>query len=431
MNRLLPMQRGATRVLVLAPTRELAAQIAEHFQQLAVGTKLTCAAVFGGVAMGGQERAFRKGVDVIVACPGRLLDHMHNSYADFSSLKFLVVDEADRMFDMGFLPDIKRVLAALPKDRQTLLFSATLPREIVELSRSVLRNPERINIDRAPAAAEGVSHAVYPVSSDRKSNLLLELLNHNIKGSSTLVFTRTKHRANRLADFLDKNGVPCARIHGNRSQSQRTLALAGFKKGSFQVLVATDIAARGIDVEALGYVVNFDVPHQPEDYIHRVGRTARAQLTGEALTLVAPEEEQDFTAIERTLGKRLPRQKLSGFDYTSKPKAVDALNVRPPRPPRSDGRSQGRQRERPQGDNRQPARSNADNGPRERSQGRPSHAPADNRSRERSHGQPASSGAQYGHSSANNQPPGYVPLTQHAHSAGANKPRNARRTSRW
>ena len=318
MNRLLPQQRGATRALVLAPTRELAAQIAEHFQQLAAGTRLTCAAVYGGVGMGSQERAFRKGVDMIVACPGRLLDHMRGPYADFSSLKHLVLDEADRMLDMGFMPDIKRILAAIPRERQTLFFSATLPPEIVELSRSLLRDPARIDIDRKAAPPVGVSHAVYPVPSDRKSGLLVELLGRDITGS-VLVFTRTKHRANRLADFLDKNGVPCARIHGNRSQAQRTAALAGFKKGSFRVLVATDIAARGIDVEALGTVVNFDVPHMPEDYIHRVGRTARAQLTGDAYTLLSPEEERDFAAIERALGKRLQRQTMTGFDYRAAP----------------------------------------------------------------------------------------------------------------
>jgi ATP-dependent RNA helicase RhlE len=320
MNKLLPMQRGATRALVLAPTRELAAQIAEHFRELAVGTSLTCAAIFGGVGMGSQERAFRKGVDVIVACPGRLLDHMRGRYAEMSALQFLVLDEADRMLDMGFLPDIKRVLAAIPKNRQTMFFSATLPPAIVELARHLLRNPAQINIDRIAAPVAGLSHAVYPVASDRKPGLLLELLGQKILGS-VLVFTRTKHRANRLAEFLDKNGVACERIHGNRSQSQRTAALAGFKKGSYKVLVATDIAARGIDVEALGSVVNFDVPHQPDDYIHRVGRTARAQLTGDAYTLVAPEEERDFGAIERALGKRLPRHRVEGFDYTQKPAA--------------------------------------------------------------------------------------------------------------
>ncbi|HUJ75423.1 MAG TPA: DEAD/DEAH box helicase [bacterium] len=313
-NRLLPQQRGATRALVLAPTRELAAQIADHFTQLAHGTRLTSAAVFGGVSMGGQDRAFKKGVDLIVACPGRLLDHMRGPHVDFSSLQCLVLDEADRMLDMGFLPDIKRVLAALPKQRQTLLFSATLPPAIVELSRGLLVDPVRIDVERRPAPASGVSHAVYPVSSGGKPGLLVQLLGREIRGT-TLVFTRTKHRANRVADLLDKHGVPCARIHGNRSQSQRTAALAGFKSGEFRVLVATDIASRGIDVEALGSVVNFDVPHVAEDYVHRVGRTARAQLTGSAYTLVSPEEEKDFAAIEKAIGKRLPRHKLEGFDY--------------------------------------------------------------------------------------------------------------------
>ena len=330
MNKLLPMQRGATRALVLAPTRELAAQIAEHFRELAAGTSLTCAAIFGGVGMGSQERAFRKGVDMIVACPGRLLDHMRGRYAEMSALQFLVLDEADRMLDMGFLPDIKRILAGIPKNRQTLFFSATLPAAIVDLARHLLRNPVQINIDRIAAPVAGLSHAVYPVASDRKSGLLLELLGQRISGS-VLVFTRTKHRANRLAEFLDKNGVACERIHGNRSQSQRTAALAGFKKGSYKVLVATDIAARGIDVEALGSVVNFDVPHQPDDYIHRVGRTARAQLTGDAYTLLAPEEERDFGAIEKALGKRLPRHRVEGFDYTQKP-AAPAHSPRMQRP---------------------------------------------------------------------------------------------------
>ncbi len=365
MNHLIPQQRGATRALVLAPTRELAAQIAEHFEQLAVGTRLTCAAVYGGVGMGSQERAFRKGVDVIVACPGRLLDHMRGPHADFSSLQHLVLDEADRMLDMGFLPDIKRVLAAIPKNRQTLFFSATMPPAIVELSRQLLRDPARLNIDRKPAPATGVSHAVFPVASDRKSGLLVELLSRGISGS-VLVFTRTKHRANRLADFLDKNGVPCARIHGNRSQSQRTAALSGFKKGSYRVLVATDIAARGIDVEALGSVVNFDVPHQPEDYIHRVGRTARAQLTGDAYTLLSPEEEKDFAAIERALGKRLPRQKLEGFDYTASAPRVNPEGRPAPNRQRDHAYGRGNEGRRDRGGSPAP-HSNARRGPVRRS----------------------------------------------------------------
>jgi ATP-dependent RNA helicase RhlE len=328
MNRLLPMQRGATRALVVAPTRELAAQISEHFQILASGTGLKSAAVHGGVGMGPQERAFRKGVDLIAATPGRLLDHFSHPYATLDDLRFLVLDEADRMLDMGFLPDIKRILARIPKDRQTMLFSATMPDPIVELSRNLLRDPVRLNIGRSPEAAPRITHTVYPVSTERKQGLFLHLLGEVITGS-VLVFTRTKHRANRLADFLDKNGVPCERIHGNRSQSQRNAALAGFKQGSFRVLVATDIAARGIDVEALGSVVNFDVPHVPEDYIHRVGRTARAEASGDALSLVSPDEEKDFRAIEKHLGARLPRQNLDSFDYTAREPAAAEPEARP------------------------------------------------------------------------------------------------------
>ncbi len=283
MDRLLPLQRGATRALVVAPTRELAAQISDHFRILSEGTGLRSAAVHGGVGMGSQERAFRKGVDLIAATPGRLLDHFSRPYAGLEDLRFLVLDEADRMLDMGFLPDIRRILARIPRKRQTMLFSATLPEPIVTLSRELLHDPVRLNIGRPPGPAPRITHSVYPVSTERKQGLFLELLGRVIPGS-VLVFTRTKHRANRLADFLDTNGVPCARIHGNRSQSQRSAALAGFRQGRFKVLVATDIAARGIDVEALGSVVNFDVPHVPEDYIHRVGRTARAEASGDAFT---------------------------------------------------------------------------------------------------------------------------------------------------
>jgi ATP-dependent RNA helicase RhlE len=318
LQRLLGRKRGATRALVLTPTRELAAQIEEHARALALHTPLSTAAVFGGVGMGPQEHAFRSGADVIVATPGRLLDHFRFPYAKLDHLEVLVLDEADRMLDMGFLPDIRRVLKHLPTRRQTLFFSATMPHPIVQLTREILKNPFTVNLERPPAPAVGITQAVYPVSQNLKAPLLETLLKRG-DIESALVFTRTKHRANRLAETLIKRGVRCERIHGNRSQAQRTQALAGFKEGRYKVLVATDIAARGIDVEALSHVVNFDVPHVPEDYIHRVGRTARAELTGDAYTFVSPEEEGDLRAIEKAIGKRLPRITLPGFDYAKAP----------------------------------------------------------------------------------------------------------------
>src|SRR5213082_2315303 len=297
LNRLLGKKRGTTRALILTPTRELAAQIDEHLRELAVHTPLSGAAVYGGVGMGPQEHAFRSGVDVIVATPGRLLDHFRQPYAKLEHLEVLVLDEADRMLDMGFLPDIRRVLRHLPPRRQTLFFSATMPPPIVGLAREMLRDPVTVNLERKVAPAVGITHAVYPVAPDLKSRLLLALLQRD-DVPQALVFTRTKHRANRLAQFLDRHRVPCERIHGNRSQAQRTMALAGFKARRFRVLVATDIAARGIDVEALSHVVNFDVPNIPEDYIHRVGRTARAEMVGDAFTFVAEEEREELNAIE-------------------------------------------------------------------------------------------------------------------------------------
>jgi ATP-dependent RNA helicase RhlE len=273
------------------------------------------ASVYGGVGMGPQEHAFRTGVDVIIATPGRLLDHFRFPYAKLEGLEILVLDEADRMLDMGFLPDIRRVLKHLPPRRQTLFFSATMPAPIMTLTRELLRNPATINLERKAAPAVGITQAVYPVAQDVKSSLLLELIKRGDM-KSALVFTRTKHRANRLADFLARHSVACERIHGNRSQAQRTAALAAFKSGRIRVLVATDIAARGIDVEALSHVINFDVPAVPEDYIHRVGRTARAELTGDAFTFVSPEEERDLSAIERAVGKRLPRVILPDFEYS-------------------------------------------------------------------------------------------------------------------
>ena len=313
LHRLMSKPRRTTRALVITPTRELAAQIDEHLSQLATHTPLSGAAVFGGVGMGPQEHAFRAGVDVVVATPGRLLDHFRFPYAALSGLEILVLDEADRMLDMGFLPDIRRVLKHLPPRRQTLFFSATMPPPIVELSREMLKNPVLVNLERRAAPAVGITQAVYPVAQEGKLPLFLELLKRG-ELKTVLAFTRTKHRANRLAEFLARHGIPSDRIHGNRSQAQRTQALANFKAGRYRVLVATDIAARGIDVEALSHVVNFDVPNVPEDYIHRVGRTARAEATGDAFTFVSPDEEGDLRAIERAIGKRLPRIVLPDFD---------------------------------------------------------------------------------------------------------------------
>jgi ATP-dependent RNA helicase RhlE len=316
-NRLIDRPRRTTKALVLAPTRELAAQILEDFNGLAVHTPVSAAAVFGGVGMGPQEHAFRSGVDVIIATPGRLTDHMRSAYAKLNHIEHLVLDEADRMLDMGFLPEIRRIISALPTRRQTLLFSATMPPPIAALANEMLRDPVSIQTQRqAPAA--GITQAVYPVAQDLKSALLVHLLKHRTI-TQALVFTRTKHRANRLAEYLVAAGIRAERIHGNRSQPQRTAALAGFKNGTFPVLVATDIAARGIDVDELGHVVNFDVPQVPEDYIHRVGRTGRAEATGEAFTFVAPDEESDLQAIERAIARRLPRVTVPDFDYRARP----------------------------------------------------------------------------------------------------------------
>jgi ATP-dependent RNA helicase RhlE len=319
LQRLQSKPRGTTRALVLTPTRELAAQIEEHLNALALHTPLSGAAVYGGVSMGPQEHAFRKGVDVIIATPGRLLDHFRRPYAALKGLEVLVLDEADRMLDMGFLPDIRRILRHLPPRQQTLFFSATMPPPIVTLAHEMLRKPvTTINLERRSAPAVGITHAVYPVPAELKSALLVELLKRG-EIKSVIAFTRTKHRANRLTEYLLRQGVSAGRIHGNRSQAQRTQAMAAFKAGAFPVLVATDIAARGIDVQELSHVVNFDVPNSPDDYVHRVGRTARAEAQGDAFLFVSPEEEGQLRDIERAIDKRLPRVTVPGFDYSSKP----------------------------------------------------------------------------------------------------------------
>jgi ATP-dependent RNA helicase RhlE len=333
LQRLAERPRGTTRALVLTPTRELAAQVEDHIRALGRHTRLTTTAIFGGARMGSQERALRRGFDIVVATPGRLLDHLRMPYARLAGLEILVLDEADRMLDMGFLPDVKRILEKLPAQRQTLLFSATLPPPIVALSGSLLRDPATISVERPQVTATGVRQAAYSVPARLKSALLAELVKRG-EVRSVIAFTRTKHRANRLADFLARKGIAVGRIHGNRSQAQRTQALSAFKAGMFPVLVATDIAARGIDVHALSHVVNFDVPASPADYVHRVGRTARAAATGDALMFVSPEEETDVRGIERVIGRRLPRRTLNDFDYAgrSEPLELPLARRRPPVP---------------------------------------------------------------------------------------------------
>ena len=318
LHHLIAKPRGKTRALIVTPTRELAAQILTALDSMAVHTPITAAAIYGGVGMAPQEHAMRAGVDVLVATPGRLLDHLSAPYASLKNIELLVLDEADRMLDMGFLPDIKRILKLVPAKRQTLLFSATMPPPIAALTREMLHNPLLIDLGRRSLPAVGITQAVYPVKQDLKKDLLLALLDRG-EMTQALVFTRTKHRANRLAEQLVKRGIKAERIHGNRSQGQRTAALAGFKNGHYKVLVATDIAARGIDIEALGHVVNFDVPQAPDDYIHRVGRTARAGEVGDAFTFVAPDEQNDLRAIEKAIGKRLPQITIPDFDYNARP----------------------------------------------------------------------------------------------------------------
>jgi ATP-dependent RNA helicase RhlE len=320
LHNILGKPRGSTRALVLVPTRELAAQVLADMQDLAVHTPVTGAAVFGGVGPGPQEHAFRSGVDVLVATPGRLLDHLRRPYAKLDRIEHLVLDEADRMLDMGFLPEIRKILKYVPARRQTLFFSATMPPPIRELTRDMLHNPLNVRQERATVTPAGITQAVYPVPQELKSALLVALLRRG-DINQVLVFTRTKHRANRVADFLTRAGVRAGRIHGNRSQSQRTQALEAFKNGRVPVLVATDIAARGIDVDALGHVINFDVPLVPDDYIHRVGRTGRAEATGEAFTFVSPEERSELAAIERAIGRKLPAVTLPDFDYAARPQA--------------------------------------------------------------------------------------------------------------
>jgi ATP-dependent RNA helicase RhlE len=303
------LPRGTTRALILAPTRELAVQITAHLSALGAHSGVRVAAVYGGVGFGQQAAAFKRGTDIIVATPGRLLDHLSQRTASLAGISFLVIDEADRMLDMGFLPVVRRIMKQLTGERQTMLFSATISGEIAKLAGQFMHDPVRIDLAPAKGPAVGVTQTIYAIDQSRKSDLLVELLKDNTIFSA-IAFTRTKARADRLFAHLQKHSVTVERIHSNRSQAQRGRAIEEFKRGKFRVLVATDIASRGIDIVELGHVVNYDVPMVPEDYVHRVGRTARANSTGNAITFVASDEEKYFAQIERSLGKRLDRSKL-------------------------------------------------------------------------------------------------------------------------
>ena len=315
LHQLLEGTQGTPRSLVLTPTRELAQQIDTVFRGLAKGTTLRSAVVIGGAPIMGQLRTLRAGVDMIVATPGRLLDLLCNHQLRLSAIQTLILDEADQMFDMGFLPDLKRIIARLPVQRQNLLFSATMPPAIQQLGEAVLRDPLMIAIGQPGTTASSVRQTVYPVPAHLKASLLKHLL-EELEMPSVLVFTRTKQGAKRLAKSIAADGHDVGELHSDRSPSQRARTLSAFRSGHFPVLVATNIAARGIDVSHITHVVNYDVPQVPEEYVHRIGRTGRASATGDAFVLVSPEEERYLARIERQLGKRIDRQRMTDFDYT-------------------------------------------------------------------------------------------------------------------
>lgn len=313
LHRLLGKPRGAP-CLILSPTRELAQQIENVCRDFVKNSAIRCGLVVGGASMERQERLLRAGFDILVATTGRLIDHLRHQPAALLRVGVLVLDEADRMFDMGFLPDIRRIVARLPNRRQTLLFSATMPPVIAALAREILKDPASIQIGRKTGVAIGITQAAYPVPEDLKTSLLRHLLRETDM-PSVLVFTRTKRSARKLTRIIADDGFQVAELHGNRTQGQRSRAMDGFRRGDYQVMVATNIAARGLDVDHITHVISYDVPDVPEDYIHRVGRTARAKAEGDAYILVSPPEENSLAQIERQIGQRLPRITLPDFDY--------------------------------------------------------------------------------------------------------------------
>jgi ATP-dependent RNA helicase RhlE len=326
-------QRLPVRALILTPTRELAAQVEESFRTYGARLPITSTAVFGGVNISPQVQTLRRGVDVLVATPGRLLDHAQQRTVDLSRVEMLVLDEADRMLDMGFIPDIRRILALLPVRRQNMLFSATFSEEVKALADSLLNKPTRVEVARRNAESDLVSQSVYLASRESKRDLLVHLLAEAGIGQA-LVFTRTKHGADRLSKQLHRDGVTAVPIHGDRTQAQRTRALDEFKRGRARVLVATDVAARGLDIQQLPHVINFELPNVPEDYVHRIGRTGRAGIPGEAISLVGPDEWGALAAIEKLIRKRIERREAAGFELSA--------SVTPPARPRFTPRPRAR-----------------------------------------------------------------------------------------
>jgi len=314
LQRLIQGPSRQVRVLIIAPTRELAEQIHQTAVDLGRNTRVKSVSIYGGVGKGPQAAALRRGAEIVVACPGRLLDHIDDKGIDLSHVEILVLDEADRMCDMGFLPDIRRILRSLPAKRQTLFFSATMPKDIRELADGILRNPATAQIGMI-APAETVSHALYPAPDGRKTDLLLEMLKQTATGR-VLIFTRTKHRARNLARDLEKHRYRVSALQGNMTQNRRQEAISGFRDGRYDILVATDIAARGIDVSEISHVINFDMPNTVDAYTHRIGRTGRASRTGEAFTFAAQADEMMIREIEHTLGARIERRRLPDFDYS-------------------------------------------------------------------------------------------------------------------
>jgi ATP-dependent RNA helicase RhlE len=306
--------QAGSRVLILEPTRELAAQVETAIRDYARFTDLKIAVVYGGVGYGKQTPALKEGVDIIVATPGRLLDHMGMGHCKLNQVRYLVLDEADRMLDMGFLPDVRRILDRCPRQRHSSLFSATIPPEIETLIKWAMQNPETIEIGARRSPAETVKHVVYPVAFDQKSDLVLALLDQ-VNYDSVIVFCRTKDRADRIAHLLKRQSHAVAVLHSNRTQKEREQALRGFREGRYEVLVATDIASRGLDIADVSHVINYDVPQHPEDYVHRIGRTGRAQASGDAFTLMVAEDRVHMAAIEKFITQKIPRVRLEGFNY--------------------------------------------------------------------------------------------------------------------